>query len=75
MAMEQELKQAILNLPGKEKIKLLLKLINKDAVLVKQLHYQLIDGPDSLDERHVMVSSKKLSKYLGYYGEVCPLVF
>ena len=65
MAIDPELKRAILDLPEKEKVKLLLKLIGKDALLMKQLHYQLIQGAESLDERRNEVT-KKIDTKLDY---------
>lgn len=46
-----ELKRAILGLPQAEKDKLLVRLINKDAMLMKQLHFQLLEEEVDLDER------------------------
>ena len=37
---DPELKEAVLNLPEKEKDKLLVRLIGKDTMLMKQLHFQ-----------------------------------
>ncbi len=48
---QPELKKAILSLPQAEKDKLLVRLINKDAMLVKQLHFQLLEDEVDLDER------------------------
>jgi len=45
------LKKAILELPQAEKDKLLVRLINKDAMLVKQLHFQLLEDEFDLQER------------------------
>ena len=58
MAINPELKRAILDLPEKERVKLLLKLIGKDGVLIKKLHYQLIEGVESLDEKRNEVIKK-----------------
>lgn len=43
-----ELKAAVLQLPEKEKDKLLVRLINKDSMLIKQLHYQLLESEEDL---------------------------
>ncbi|MEC3878021.1 hypothetical protein [Parapedobacter sp. 10938] len=48
---QPELKKAILDLPQAEKDKLLVRLINKDAMLVKQLHFQLLEDEFDLEER------------------------
>lgn len=69
MAMDSVLKQAVLNLPDQERTKLLLKLINKDAVLMNQLYYQLIDGAASLDEKRNEVT-KKIDTAFGYLKKI-----
>lgn len=48
---DPELKNAVLNLPQKEKDKLLVRLIGKDKMLLKQLHYQLLENEYDLDDR------------------------
>ena len=42
-----ELQEAILLLPQKEKNKLLIRLINKDELLVEQLQYKLLENTES----------------------------
>ncbi len=46
-----ELKNSILDLPSKEKDKLLLRLINKDEALVEHLHFQLLEDENDLQYR------------------------
>lgn len=46
-----ELKTSILQLPEKEKDKLLLRLIRKDRTLIQQLHFQLLEDQIDLEER------------------------
>ncbi len=46
-----ELKKAILSLPQQEKDKLLVRLVGKDRMLMKQLHFQLLEDNTDLDER------------------------
>ncbi|UYW01635.1 hypothetical protein K5I29_01540 [Flavobacterium agricola] len=46
-----ELKDAILSLPEKEKDKLLVRLINKDQMLIKQLHFKLLENESDLEAR------------------------
>jgi hypothetical protein len=46
-----ELKTAILELPEKEKDKLLLRLVRKDKTLIQQLHFQLLEDQTDLEER------------------------
>ncbi|WP_293957220.1 MULTISPECIES: hypothetical protein [unclassified Sphingobacterium] len=48
---DPELKKAVLDLPQKEKDKLLVRLISKDKMLIKQLHFQLLENADDLEER------------------------
>ena len=43
---EKDLEQAIIALPAKEKNKILIRLINKDKVLVEKLHFQLLEHPE-----------------------------
>lgn len=45
------LKEAVLHLPQKEKDKLLIRLISKDKMLMKQLHYQLLEDETDLESR------------------------
>lgn len=46
-----ELKTAVLELPEKEKDKLLMRLIRKDKTLIQQLHFQLLEDQIDLEER------------------------
>ncbi|MBL1409641.1 hypothetical protein [Sphingobacterium faecale] len=46
-----ELRSAVLCLSQKEKDKLLIRLINKDKMLLKQLHYQLLENEYDLENR------------------------
>ncbi|RQP19259.1 MAG: hypothetical protein EAS52_02905 [Parapedobacter sp.] len=48
---QPELKKAILGLPQQEKDKLLVRLISKDRMLMKQLHFQLLEDESDLEER------------------------
>lgn len=45
------LKQEILGLPEKEKNQLLIRLINKDQVLIEQLHFRLLEDEHDLIQR------------------------
>lgn len=66
-----ELKTAILELPEKEKDKLLLRLIRKDSTLIQQLHFQLLEDQIDLEERRtrtfkiVNVELDQVEKQLG----------
>lgn len=48
---DPELKEAVLGLSQKEKDKLLVRLINKDKMLLKQLHFQLLESEYDLEIR------------------------
>ncbi|MBD1433111.1 hypothetical protein H8B06_09765 [Sphingobacterium sp. DN00404] len=48
---QPELKEAVLNLPQKEKDKLLVRLVGKDKMLMKQLHFQLLEDQLDLEDR------------------------
>lgn len=48
---DKELKEAILRLPEKDRTKLLLRLISKNLLLMKQLRHKLLDGEESLEEK------------------------
>lgn len=48
---QPELKSAILKLPQKEKDKLLIRLINKDKMLIKRLHFELLEDETDLKLR------------------------
>lgn len=52
------LKIAILDLPTKEKDKLLLRLINKDETLVEHLHFQLLEDESDLQDRVKIIYEK-----------------
>ena len=48
---QPELKEAVLNLPQKEKDKLLVRLVGKDKMLMKQLHFRLLEDQMDLEDR------------------------
>lgn len=48
---QPDLKQAVLSLTPKEKDKLLVRLISKDKMLIKQLHFQLLEDESDLADR------------------------
>lgn len=52
------LKIAILDIPTKEKDKLLLRLINKDETLVEHLHFQLLEDESDLQDRVKIIYEK-----------------
>ncbi len=69
---QPELKQAVLSLSAKEKDKLLVRLISKDKMLMKQLHFQLLEDESDLERRIDLLRNQlnglfeqaKISNYL-----------
>lgn len=61
MKFDKEFKEAILNLPEKEKDKLLLRLLKKDLDLVNKLHFELI-STNSVDDERVLMENKIITK-------------
>jgi len=49
--LDEQLKAAILKMPAKEKDKLLLRLVTKDAKLIRRLQFELLEGGETRDER------------------------
>ena len=49
--LEEQLKVAILKMPAKEKDKLLLRLVTKDAKLIRRLVFELLEGGETRDDR------------------------
>lgn len=67
---DPELKNAVLSLPQKEKDKLLVRLVNKDKMLLKQLHFQLLEDESDLENRIELLKHKLRDLYEdanGYY--------
>jgi hypothetical protein len=63
---EKDLEEAIVALPSKEKNKLLIRLINKDRILVEQLHFKLLEHAEidlKLREDAVANEIDKIKKY------------
>ncbi|MCZ4225593.1 hypothetical protein [Pedobacter rhodius] len=57
LAEHKDLKNAITDLPVKEKDKLLLRLIAKDKVLTEHLHYKLLEDESDLESRKEKIKS------------------
>ena len=55
-ALTNELKEAIMLMPTKEKDKLLLRLVAKDSILVEQLNFKLVEGAVALEGRRQQLS-------------------
>ncbi len=58
MALSAALKKAITQIPEKEKDKLLLRLVNKDKILVDRLHFELIEDSGTLPERRETIRAR-----------------
>jgi len=54
-ALDSDLKKAIVQMPGVEKDKLLLRLIAKDAVLTERLQFELVEEGKTIDERRKLI--------------------
>lgn len=54
----KDLKNAITDLPTKEKDKLLLRLIAKDKVLTEHLHYKLLEDESDLEDRKEKIKAE-----------------
>ena len=55
MPLDPDLKKAIVRMSGVEKDKLLLRLVAKDAVLVEQLQFELVEHRATIDERRELI--------------------
>ena len=58
MALTKALKQAIVQMPEKEKDKLLLRLVNKDKILMERLNFELIEDGSTLPERREAIRAR-----------------
>ncbi|MCE6989181.1 hypothetical protein [Dyadobacter sp. CY323] len=65
MALPDQLKKAIIQMPSKEKDKLLLRLITKDKTLTDRLHFELIEDSSTIPERRedIMATIVRTSKF------------
>jgi hypothetical protein len=65
MALPDQLKKAIVQMPAKEKDKLLLRLITKDKTLADRLHFELIEDSSTIPERRedIMATIVRTSKF------------
>ncbi|SHI95372.1 hypothetical protein SAMN02745146_2019 [Hymenobacter daecheongensis DSM 21074] len=57
-ALPPDLRKALLTLPQKEKDQLLTRLVSQDAVLMEQLRFRLLEGPDALEDRRQMLRTQ-----------------
>lgn len=58
MALSAALKKAITQMPENEKDKLLIRLVNKDKILVDRLHFELIEDGSTLPERRETIRTR-----------------
>lgn len=65
MALPEQLKKAVIQMPPKEKDKLLLRLIAKDKALVDRLHFELIENSSTIPERREEIATRivRVSKF------------
>ena len=54
-ALDADLKKAIVQMPGAEKDKLLLRLIAKDATLTEKLQFELVERGQTIDDRRDLI--------------------
>ncbi|MBO0937324.1 hypothetical protein J2I47_12275 [Fibrella sp. HMF5335] len=54
-ALTADLKRAVVEMPEKEKDKLLIRLISKDPILTEKLDYELVEGKTTLDHRRQLI--------------------
>jgi hypothetical protein len=66
MPIQDQLKKAIIQMPQKEKDKLLLRLITKDSTLTDKLFFELIEESSTIPERReaIMARITKISKVI-----------
>lgn len=65
MALTDQLKKAIIQMPPKEKDKLLLRLISKDKTLSDRLHFELLEDSATIPERREEITNRivRVSKF------------
>lgn len=63
---DKDLEEAIIALPAKEKNKILIRLINKDKVLVEQLHFKLIEHQEIDLKLRQDAVAEEIEKLKGY---------
>lgn len=58
MALPDQLKKAIIQIPAKEKDKLLIRLITKDKTLTDRLHFELLENSATIPERREEITNR-----------------
>jgi len=68
MKIPNDLKTAIINMPDKEKDKLLIRLVSKNIMLLNQLHFKLLEESGTTEERREEIENKIIQR-AKYYPE------
>ncbi|MGL6037594.1 MAG: hypothetical protein ACRC0E_01715 [Soonwooa sp.] len=69
MTFEQDFKDALANIPDKEKDKLILRLLKKDIILAKRLQYKLLSEESVEDKRNQLqdILDKKIESAIKHF--------
>ena len=69
MTFEQDFKDALANIPDKEKDKLILRLLKKDIILAKRLQYELLSEESVEDKRNQLqdILDKKIESAIKHF--------
>ncbi|WP_300673536.1 hypothetical protein [Soonwooa sp.] len=69
MTFEQDFKDALSNIPDKEKDKLILRLLKKDIILAKRLQYELLSEESVEDKRNQLqaILDKKIESAIKHF--------
>jgi len=62
MEIDKEFKEALKQMPSKEKDKLVLKLLRKDYILAQKLHFELI-AQESIEDKRKLVEDKLIKEF------------
>ncbi|WP_035567647.1 hypothetical protein, partial [Hymenobacter sp. IS2118] len=62
-----DLRRALFQLPQKEKDQLLARLVGQDALLIEQLAYRLLEGPDALESRRAALRAQVDDPVRGFH--------
>jgi hypothetical protein len=66
-ALTPALRKALQQLPQKEKDQLLVRLVAQDVVLMEQLTFRLLEGPDALEQRRATLRAQVDDPVRGYH--------
>ncbi|GAB2551801.1 hypothetical protein [Rufibacter soli] len=73
-ALDKELKKALLALPSARKDKLLLQLLGSNQLLQEQLRFELLEGPDALEDRREVLREQVRATAKGFYYNASELL-